>query len=46
MGTLPSSSTSLQPEKLPPLVLGSGAPTSDKIVVADFLSQACEVEMG
>ena len=46
MGTLPSSSTSRQPEKLPPLVLGSGAPASDKTIAAVFFSQACEVEMG
>ena len=45
MGTLPSSSASPQPEKLPPPVLGSGAPASDKTVAAAPLSHACEVEM-
>ena len=34
-----------QPEKLPPPVLGSGAPASDKTVAAAPLSHACEVEM-
>ena len=34
-----------QPEKLPPPVLGSGAPASDKTVAVAPLSHACEVEM-
>ena len=46
VSTSPSSSTSLQPEKLPPPVLGSGAPASDKTIATDCLTQACEEEMG
>ena len=46
MSTSPSSSTSPQPEKLPPPVLGSGAPALDKTVATDCLTQAYEEEMG
>ena len=46
MGTSPSSSASPQPEKLSSLVLGSGAPASDKTIATDCLTQACEEEMG
>ena len=46
VGTLPSSWASSQPEKLPPPVLGSGAPALDKTVAVASLSYACEVEMG
>ena len=41
VGTLPfASKASLPPEKLPPPVLGSGAPTSDKTEVVECLAQA------
>ena len=46
VGTSPSSSASPQPEKLSSLVLGSGAPASDKTIATDCLTQACEEEMG
>ncbi|KAL6325974.1 hypothetical protein AAG906_038466 [Vitis piasezkii] len=46
VGFLPSSLVPPQPEKLPPSVLGSGAPASDKTVAAAPLSHAYEVEMG
>eukprot|EP00261_Vitis_vinifera_P021204 XP_010652351.1 PREDICTED: uncharacterized protein LOC104879812 [Vitis vinifera] len=43
VGTLPSASeASLHPEKLPPPVSGSGAPTSNKIKAVESLAQACE----
>lgn len=46
VGFLPSSSVPPQPEKLPPPVLGSGAPASDKTVATAPLSHVYEVEMG
>ena len=46
VSTSPSSSTSPQPEKLPPPGLGSGAPALDKTVATDCLTQAYEEEMG
>ena len=42
----PSSTVFPQPEKLPPPVLGSGAPTSNKTGAAATLSHAREVETG
>ena len=46
VGSQPSPSVSLQPEKLPPLVLGSRAPASDMTGAATPPSHACDVDTG